>query len=227
VPDRIANPFQPRTAGQLAASGSVPAGVDDLTFMNPYIAPGLTEEASFLMYKNQVQYIEDNEVVRHKNLRGTASEISPAAAPRLGVKTWSRSTEKDCIQVVSGASPKIRLVGFGIRMGFHVQPPRAVATADGVPLVQTRATISENAVIGNIQGILIYRTDWDIEYMLQSVPETLPSAGAPEAFADPTVAAPLGGFFDGGDFDLSGGEATNPVNLGAAGAEFQQGIVKP
>lgn len=220
--DPINKPFSGVVAAQQPKSLSDVAG-DDSAFLHPYIAPGLSESDSFLAYKNQVQYIEDNEVVRHKDLEGEVSEIDPTATPKTGIKTWSRGPT-DCIQVVTGASPRIRLVGYGIRMGFHVQPPRAVMTADGVPLVQTRAVVSENAVLGNIQGIFIYRTDWDIEYVLESVPETIPSAGSPEVFVDKTVAAPLETFIDAGDADLGQGIATAPIKLGEI--EFQQGVTQ-
>jgi hypothetical protein len=92
------------------------------------------------------------------------SQTGPGIAPAEGKGT--RVT--DPVQRPTNPSRRVWLCGHGTRLGYRVPTPRLVSVGGVIP-VEVERWIDERP-IGAVAGIPVYRTDWQIEYLLPSSP---------------------------------------------------------
>ncbi len=155
------------------------------------------EETSWLMYDCDVQYFEDDHIVRHKPLAGTltlpadgqdSSKLGfSAAAGQSRERFGPRTNVPDRFQRISAPSGTLKLSGRAMRVGHQIAAPRLVEVS-GHKVVQAGQVIIPRQV-GAIQGIPVWSLTWDITYYLTQVPTALPSIANPALCLDGHPAA--------------------------------------
>lgn len=94
---------------------------------------------------------------------------------------YSTSTP-DIVQQMCSPSMTVRLVGFGVRVAHRVQAPKMLFYG-GVPVVLQTESVSERTM-GVSDGVSMYRTDWDLTYIVPSPPSQIPLLANPTLFGD-------------------------------------------
>jgi hypothetical protein len=162
--------------------------------------------SSWVAWECTVQRVTDHKQIRHKPLAGTVAEVTPTIDPlgtivqvstdtTLPTAGWS-STVNDVFQQVGAPSMIVRMRGFGVRMVYRVSPPKLV-TYGGQPAVLLWESVSEREQ-GVSHDIIMYRTNWDLIYMIQSAPQTLQLPANPFLNTEgPQVTQELGTFIAG------------------------------
>ena len=136
----------------------------------------------------EVRRLVNYNIVRHKPLAGsttfTTSEIDPfgSTAQEVGedisdpAAGWSASVP-DIVQSTCSPSMVLRLTGYAVRVAFRANAPKAL-TYGGVTLSLLREDVRETT-LARQDGVVFFRTDWVLDYLVPSAPGELPMPANP------------------------------------------------
>lgn len=169
---------------------------DDLIDPDVVVMGGMSEdtdpdevypaESSWLAWECTPRRITDYNVFRHKPLSGAVQVATPPVDPLGKVQYLADYTKNpdagwsaevpDIIQQTAAPSMMLRLTGFGVRVGRRVNPPKLVTYGGLTPTLKYE-DVSEHPVAA--QGVTIYRTRWDLVYLIPTAPQSLPLVADP------------------------------------------------
>ncbi len=144
-------------------------------------------EASWIAWVCVPERIVDYRITRHKPLGGTASTNTPTVDP-FGPVDAVRDDESDpdagftsdtpdVVQQISAPSMLLRLRGYGVRINHRVVPPKLVSYGgQKATLVSERIKEDVSALGGDVP---IYRTAWDLIYIIPGAPGSIPLPANP------------------------------------------------
>jgi hypothetical protein len=163
-------------------------------------------EISWVAWECTPSRIIDHHLIRHKPLMGTTSpvqsgsdpfgDVASVAADIDGPQSSWESDTPDIIQQIAHPSLKLRLVGFAVRAGYRINPPMLISY-QGLDAHLDKEIVSESTM-GVSSSVTMYRTDWDLTYLIAG-----PSDGVP-VMANPVLGS------DGSDAS-SGSPFQNPI----------------
>lgn len=161
--------------GNIQGKQAAPAAPPDDQIERP------TPENSWLEYDCKVYLDVDLKRVVHKALNGAtkSGQVAPPSTITDNLGKVQKNTQgptagvysgvEDIVQTVAAPSCRIRLVGYGVRLGYPVTVPELVfvggqrVVADG-RLVQQGAPKTLDGVL------LIYTTAWELDYIVPRPP---------------------------------------------------------
>lgn len=160
----------------------------------------ISAEASWLNWRSTMRRVVDHKQIRHKPLRGTVTTPPPSINPlgalseilgdkRNPVAGWTNTVD-DITQQVASPSFMLEIRGFGVRVGFRVNPPKLISYGGKTPVLayedvsETQMGISDTAAL--------MRTDWVLIYIIPGAPATLPMPANPSLLTDGTDAGDAG-----------------------------------
>lgn len=143
-------------------------------------------ETSWVEWKCVPRRLVDHNKVRHKPLDGEVSEPSNQLDPFGSVNgvakdvetpkgTWTTDTD-DIIQQIATPTLTLRLTGYGVRIGHRVNQPKLV-TYGGRTATLASEDVTEET-LGVSEDIVMYRTNWDLVYMIDG-PSEMPLPANP------------------------------------------------
>ncbi len=143
-------------------------------------------ETSWISWEARCTRATDHNRVRHKPLSGTVTYQQPGIDPFGPVTTVANdktppsagwiSTVDDIMQQVASPSLMVRFIGHGIRVAHRVNPPMLVSYG-GEPVSLFSDNVSERVV--GVGETHIYRTDWDLVYLVGNGPGEIPVLSNP------------------------------------------------
>ena len=166
-------------------------------------------EHSWISYRSNLDFVEDDNIIRHKPLAGKVTVSSPKQAANGSVgPIQSRTGDPDFLladwnvpdiqQRVCSPDTSVVLSGTAIRLGYRAEAPRLIRFG-GKTLTQTAANIKE-VELGNIEGIPVYGLAWRIEYNLSEPAQKMDTLANPlfgssgnGSLSLPTAISPGGG----------------------------------
>ena len=142
---------------------------------------------SWLAWECAVDRIIDHRQIRHKPLAGEVTKTPPSVdpfgqAPPLAENTSNAAGDytasvPDVIQQTAAPSLTLRLRGFGVRADYRVNPPKLVGYAGQTPVLQSE--IVREQTLGISSSVKIYRTDWELIYLVPGPTEAVPVLANP------------------------------------------------
>lgn len=150
-------------------------------------------ENSWVYYDCSIHYLEEEpgRYARHKPMGGQTRELSAQVVDAVGnAETIQRqqastvgsaySNLPDNLHEVRSPSVAIRLRGQAIRLGYQITPPKLVSVG-GVSAKFNRVIEHREVTLSQYAGIPVIGTAWDLEYLLEEVPQgKLPTIANPQ-----------------------------------------------
>ena len=144
-------------------------------------------ETSWVAWVCLPERIVDHHQVRHKPLSGTVVTDTPAVDPFGRAEYvaqnvvppspgWTGSVP-DIIQQTSSPSLLLRLHGYGVRIAHRVNAPKLISYGGQVAVLKSEK-ISESTM-GVSDDVVMYRTEWDLLYLIPGNTATIPLPADP------------------------------------------------
>jgi len=177
----ILRPGNLRPAGQAILRPIQILGANANRLINP--------ASSWIAYRCNIRFVEDESIVRLKPLPVAASEVvvapppnqpsNPAAAALAQdhPPAAASSPVPDILQRRSSPTPMVRMTGRALRLAHRVPTPH-LETVGGVRATLAHQVIDEG-VASAVGGIPIHYKTWDLFYELPSAPRSLPVIANP------------------------------------------------
>lgn len=144
-------------------------------------------EFSWINWHCEVERITDYNQIRHKPLAGVVQILPPnidplgpaqaVAADFVDPQPGFAASVPDIIQQTASPSMALRLRGLGVRIAYRVNTPKLISFG-GVTPVLAHETVREST-LGAASGVVYYKTEWDLVYLLPSSPNALPIPANP------------------------------------------------
>ena len=176
------------------AIGTPPDDIDDIEPGTEMLGEEFQDETgpyqpggAWLAWECAVERITDYHQFRHKPLNATVTQNPPTINPLGQVTPVAENTSPpigdwttdvpDIIQQTSSPSLMLRLRGFGVRAAYRVNAPKLISYG-GQP-----ATLKYERVIETQKGdrsiVQLYRTDWDLVYLIAYPTSSIPLPADP------------------------------------------------
>lgn len=143
-------------------------------------------ETSWVEWKCSVRRIVDHHQVRHKPLTGEVSEQSSQLDPFGSIEAVAKDTEdprgtwdtdtNDVIQQIATPTLLLRLKGYAVRIGHRVNQPKLVSYGGRTATLASEDV--EEETMGVSDTVVMYRTDWDLVYLIDG-PSEMPLLANP------------------------------------------------
>jgi hypothetical protein len=165
---------------------------DDMPTVTLSPADGFTATATWVDWHCILRRLAEHNVVRHKPLSGTVSTQAPdfdlfgqvdsIAADKFTPKHGWTASVPDMVQQVASPSLRVLLSGYGIRVNYRVNPPKLLNYGGKAAILEFEDVQEQE--LGISEGVIVYRTDWDLVYLIPDVPADVPFPANVSTFTD-------------------------------------------